>query len=147
MDIKKTIGNTLIASAIGVVIMRLNKEKLVYIDKLPSFINTYIKTHFASHRLSKVIKNRKGLNYTYDVFLDGGLSLKFNSKGKVIEIEGNGRLPDSVIPASILEYVNLNFPDNAITEWELEKRIQEVELDSGVELLFNLKGEFIGMDF
>lgn len=143
---KKTIGNAIITTAIGIILYRSQKDKLIYLDKLPSFINEYIKGHFASHRILKAVKERDGFSKTYEVYLDGGIQLEFNRKGKIIEIEGSSKLPDSVTPLKILDYVAINYPNNVIVEWELEKRTQEVDLDSGQELIFDLNGEFIEVD-
>lgn len=146
MDSKKIIGNVIITAAAGIILYRLKKDKLIYLDKLPSFINEFIKAHFASRRILKAVQERDGFSRTYSVLLDGEISLEFNSKGEIIEIEGASKLPDSVIPLNILEFVAINYPDNVIIEWEREKRLQEVELDSGLDLVFDLKGEFIGIE-
>ncbi|HLV41400.1 MAG TPA: PepSY-like domain-containing protein [Brumimicrobium sp.] len=146
MNSRKLIGNAIIATAIGIVAVRLKKEKLIYIDKLPVIINEYIKAHFASRRILKATQVRNGFKKTFNVFLDGKINLEFNNKAEIIEIEGNSKLPDSVIPDKILDFVSSNYPDNVIIEWELEHKMQEVELDSGRELIFNLRGDFLFID-
>jgi hypothetical protein len=146
MNSKKLIGNAIITTAIGIIIVRLKKEKLIYIDKLPSGINEYIKTHFASRRILKARQGRNGFKRTYDVYLDGEISLEFNNNGDIVEIEGDSKLPDSVIPKKISDFVSINYPDNVILEWELENKTQEVELDSGLELIFNLNSDFLRIE-
>jgi hypothetical protein len=42
--------------------------------------------------------------------------------------------------------VSQNYPNNFITDWEIEDGYQEVELDNGIELEFTLDGVFIRMD-
>lgn len=147
MNSRKLIGNAIITTAVGIIILRSKKDKLIYLDKLPSFINEYIKTHFASRRILKAVQGRNGFRKTYDVFLDGEISLEFNHKGEAIEIEGSSKLPDSVIPQNIIDFISINYPDNVIIEWELEGRTQEIELDSGLELIFDVNGEFLGIEF
>lgn len=147
MNSRKLIGNAIITAAIGIIIVRLKKEKLIYIDKLPSIINEYIKTHFASRRILKATQGRDGFKRTYAIYLDGKISLEFNTHGEIIEIEGVSKLPDSVIPENINDFISNNYPDNVIIEWELENKTQEVELDSGLELIFNLSGEFLYINY
>lgn len=147
MNSRKLIGNAIITTAVGIIILRAKKDRLIYLDNLPSFINEYIKTHFASHRILKAVQGRDGFRKTYEVILDGEIEIGFNGRGEVIEIEGGSQLPYSVIPEKISDFISINYPDNVIFEWEIDKRTQEVELDSGLELIFDLDGEFLGIEF
>lgn len=53
----------------------------------------------------------------------------------------------SALPQAILDYVTTNYPDKTITEVELEgDGNYEVELNDGMELIFNTTGEFLGID-
>ncbi|WP_107038651.1 PepSY-like domain-containing protein [Brumimicrobium mesophilum] len=147
MDSKKIIGNAIITTALGIIVLRSKKVKLVYLDQLPSFIHEFVKLHFSTRRILKAVQHRKLFNGTYEVLLDGEIRLAFNKRGQLIEIEGNSKLPNSVIPSKILDFIAINYPDNVIIEWELEKKYQEIELDSGLELIFDLNGEFLGLDY
>ncbi len=53
-------------------------------------------------------------------------------KKEVIDIEGLTKLPDSVIPAKLLEYATTNYPDNYIIGWELDDRNQQIKLENGL---------------
>ncbi|MBZ0242130.1 MAG: PepSY-like domain-containing protein, partial [Bacteroidales bacterium] len=74
------------------------------------------------------------------------IELEFNSAYQIIEIDASTQLPNSVIPQSILDYVSEHYPDNYITDWELENNHQQIELDNGLELEFGLDGVFIRID-
>lgn len=115
-------------------------------SNIPESIATFINDHFPNAKVIKVMKTVKLDKVTYDVELEGGIELEFNSKMQIIEIESKTKLPDSVIPTKILDYVTLHYPDNFIIEWELENDHQEVELDNGVELEFTMDGVFIKVD-
>ena len=53
----------------------------------------------------------------------------------------------SALPQSILDYITTNYPDKTIREAELEDNNNyEVELNDGMELVFNAAGEFLGID-
>jgi len=83
---------------------------------------------------------------TYDIYLNGNIELEFNNEYEIIEIDGRAQLPDSVIPSAILDYVAQNYPNNFITDWDLERDHQQIELDNGLDLEFTMTGEFIRID-
>ena len=118
----------------------------VDISKLPSGIKEFLSNHFSDAKVVKYVKTTKLTKVTYKVELLGGIELKFNDKKEIVEIESKTKLPDSVIPSKILDYVAVNYPDNFIVEWEIEDDHQEVELDNGLELEFTMSGEFIKVD-
>ena len=61
------------------------------------------------------------------------------------ENESTGSISTSALNA-IETYVSSNFPDISIDEIELEGTMIEVELANGVELYFDLDGNFLGTD-
>ncbi|UTC67797.1 MULTISPECIES: PepSY-like domain-containing protein [unclassified Treponema] len=126
--------------------MLYGKDMLINFADLPEKAQSYVKAHFPDAKPVKVEKEKDGLSVKYELKLDNMIDLDFNSKGEITGIDGNLKLPDSVIPEKILEYVKKNYPDNHITDWNLEKKTQEVELDNGLELKFDLKGKFLRMD-
>lgn len=86
------------------------------------------------------------MELTYDILLDGNIKLEFNKKNQIIDIESREKLPDSVIPAKILDYVSANYSGNFITGWEIDGRNQQVKLNNGLELEFNMDGDFLRID-
>jgi hypothetical protein len=65
---------------------------------------------------------------------------------EIIDIDANTKLPDSVIPDKILQFVALKYAANFVTDWQLDGNNQQVELDNGLDLEFNIKGEFLRID-
>ncbi|UTC63699.1 PepSY-like domain-containing protein [Treponema sp. OMZ 788] len=126
--------------------MLYGKEMLINFTDLPEKAQNYVKTHFPDAKPLRAEKEKDGLSVKYEIKLDNMIELDFNSKGEITGIDGNSKLPDSVIPKEILDYVKKHYPDNYITDWNLEKKTQEVELDSGLELKFDLKGKFLRID-
>lgn len=82
-------------------------------------------THFSEQNISQVVKDKDRKSVSFDVVLDNGIDLDFREDGTCTSIEGFIQLPDSVIPEDILAYVNANYPENFITEWQLDGREQE----------------------
>ncbi|MCK9481381.1 MAG: PepSY-like domain-containing protein [Bacteroidia bacterium] len=122
------------------------KETVLSDSKVPEEIATYTSTHFTTHKILQVVKDIDGFTKTYDVVLDGGVNLEFNRKKEIIEIDGNAKLPDSVIPEKIRTYVAANYPSNVITDWQLEGKNQQVGLDSDLDLEFSMNGDFLRID-
>lgn len=53
----------------------------------------------------------------------------------------------AALPQSILTYVSTSYPNNTITEAEIEDNNNyEVELNDGTELIFDQQGNFLGID-
>ena len=61
------------------------------------------------------------------------------------ENESTGSISTSALNA-IESYISTNFPGISIDEIELEGTVIEVELANGVELYFDLDGNFLGTD-
>lgn len=123
-----------------------DKDKVLPSSEIPEEISNYISTHFPDNTIQQVTKEKDDFVVTYDVLLDGNISLEFNRKKEIIEIDGTTKLPDSVIPEKILQYVATHYPDNFITDWELEDKHQQVGLDNDLDLEFSMEGEFIRID-
>lgn len=122
------------------------KEEIISSLDLPIEINSYISTHFPNKSILQVIKDKDGLTKSYDILLNENVSLEFNRKNEIIDIDGNSKLPDSVIPDKILQFIALKYAANFITDWQLDGNNQQVELDNGLDLEFNMKGEFLRID-
>jgi len=88
----------------------------------------------------------EGTKKEYEIKLDNRTKLEFNGEYQVEKIDGKSAIPASAIPAPINEYVKMHYPNNTVTEWETEWNHQEVKLDNGIELEFDLKGAFIRID-
>jgi hypothetical protein len=122
------------------------KEIILPPSEIPSEIQSFVLTHFPNNSVVQVVKDRDVLKKTYDIYLSDGISLEFNSRKEVIEINSNSSLPNSVMSEKITQFVATNYPSNFITYWELEARKQEIRLDNGIYLEFNLQGDFLRID-
>lgn len=123
------------------------KETLLTEAQIPSEIKSFIATHFPSRTVLQSVKDKDKFELTYNIVLSEGTLLEFNRKKEIIAIEGNTPLPESVIPNTIFSYVNSNYAGNHVVEWELtDKKNQQVELNNGLELLFNQSGVFLRIE-
>lgn len=115
-------------------------------DQIPETIQTYIATHFGDNSIFQAEMETENDEVSYEILLDDNTDLEFNGDLDIVDIDGTSKLPDSVIPEAILDYTATNYPDNYITDWELELDHQQVELDNNVELEFDMNGDFIRID-
>ena len=50
------------------------------------------------------------------------------------------------VQQKIADYISANYPNNSVTEVEIENQKIEVELSSGIELIFDINGNFVRLD-
>ncbi|MCI5492419.1 MAG: PepSY-like domain-containing protein [Prevotellaceae bacterium] len=74
--------------------------------------------------------------------------LEFDAKGQIKDMDAQGKkaLPDSSIPAMIVDYVKENFTGSKIMEWSQSRKLQVVELDNDMELVFDRHGNLVKID-
>ena len=125
-----------------------DNEKVVDETNLPSQASEFIEAHFPTAKISRVVRDRDDLQTSFDVILDNQVELEFDKDGECFSVDGNAndKLPDSVIPLIVLDYVQKNYPNEHITDWEKNKTTQEVSLSNNKELVFNLSGTFLRID-
>lgn len=119
---------------------------------LPKNATDYIAKHFNGYEINFFEKDRDVLDVDYTVYVRNGkqsYKLEFDKKGNVTDIESESRglaLPQSVLPANVVQYVKGAFPNAKVTEWSKDGNKQLVELNNDMELVFNAKGKFFRID-
>ena len=79
----------------------------------------------------------------YDVRLVNGTTIEFSNSGKWTEVDCKSReVPQGIIMKPIRNYVAKTFSDVKIVKIEKKSSGYEVKLSDGVELKFNLVGQF-----
>ena len=117
------------------------------LDRLPSSILSYIQSNFPNF----YIVWARGDDDGFDVFLNNGYEVTFDSRGRFLYLDrdGSGRgssgrdISISELPQRVLDYISSNFPDARIIEAELYPRYYNVYLNTGLELYFDLDGNFL----
>lgn len=121
-------------------------DKIVSKNNMPPELSSYIAAHFPNHEVLQVSKDSNPIQTQYKVTLSDNISLEFNHKNEIIEINASQALPKSVISENINQYIQSNFPQSAITDWEKENNHQQIKLDNNLDLIFDLEGNFIRID-
>ncbi len=146
----KTIKSSLQVLMCGLFLFALStsceSQTIVTEKELPASAKTYITKHFTGVTIKQITKDRDDFTVEYDVILSDFTQLEFTSKGNIKSIKSRHPLPKTALPASVVNYVQENFPTNIINEWKLDDGRQKVELDNGVELEFDKNGNFLRID-
>jgi len=116
-------------------------------EALPANAQAFLKTHFGSKKPSYILEDKEILSTEYKVQFDNKTEIEFDKKGNWKEVDAkDNKIPSSIIPKKIASYVKTNFPKEKITKIELGSSGYETKLTNGLELKFNLKGDFTKID-
>lgn len=117
------------------------------VNQLPLTARNFINQYFTKPQVAHIkIETDILKNKTYEVLLTNRTEIEFNSEGNWTEVDcKKNAVPAALIPVSVKEYVQQNFPRESITKIERKGGV-EVELTNDYTLKFNKKGQFVGMD-
>lgn len=122
-------------------------DKPTTIERLPLQAQDFLKRHFALVGVSAVTQDDDLLHKEYEVVLDDGTHIDFNSRGEWQQIEVcRGEVPRPLLPARVASFVAREYAEQRIIRIERERRTLEVELSNGIELSFNRRGELVGIE-
>lgn len=123
------------------------QETMITYDELPSEAKSYIEKNFSGEKTLHIKKDIDGMETDYDVHLASGIELEFRG-GSIREIDGKmNKLPDAVVPQKIRDYVSKNYSGSFIAKWEQDNFKQEVEISNGMELKFDMDGNFLKAEY
>lgn len=124
-------------------------------------ITAYINTNYPNLTIFRVeIENQR-----VEVEISGNIELYFDFNGNFLTVEidnsthgdnnsyENEYNPLSSSPLSIsiqekiIAYINTNYPNFSIVEIEIENQKIEVELSNDIELIFDMNGNFLWLDY
>ncbi|MCC9044419.1 PepSY-like domain-containing protein [Myroides sp. M-43] len=133
---------------------KANNVEQINEKQLPEQSKSFIKSVFPNASFRHVAKVTKPNYYgtTYASSLDNRVEIDFDNAGNWTEVEmsDNSALPIGFLKSEvphILEFVNKNHKGQSIIE--LDRNIKkgfEITLNNNLELIFNLKQEFVGVD-
>lgn len=122
-------------------------DEIITVDRLPKVAQEFITTHFADSEVSYCKKDYEGASYTYEVKFTNGYDLEFAKNGEWLDVDCNHQaVPEAIVPAAILSYVQAHFANCFIVEIQREARTYEVELNNDVQLVFDKNGNFKRID-
>lgn len=114
--------------------------------ELPMEVKKNVNKYFAKKSISSIVRDKEWNKTTYDVYFADQTKAEFRSNGELKEAKNYNGLPNAIIPAKIQAYVKKNFPNAKITKYEKGTRKQEIKLNNGLEVEFDLNGNFRKID-
>lgn len=116
-------------------------------EQLPKSAQEIIVQHFDKTGIASVKIDNDDRTTEYEVRFANGAEVDFDQDGNLKKIECKpNQVPEALIASEIVAYVKENYPSSLIVEWEKEKKGSKVELNNGVELIFNNLNQFVGID-
>lgn len=124
-------------------------DKVIQPNQLPEKAQQILSENFPDDPVVYVTRDSEIFeSTTYDVRLRSGAELDFDSGGEWLSIDTAPRVvPDALIPQNILSYVKQNYPDSTIVKIDRDRRDYELELNTDLELVFDLSGKFLRLDY
>ncbi|MCM1152180.1 MAG: PepSY-like domain-containing protein [Muribaculum sp.] len=127
-----------------------DRNTVVTTDDLPNEAQAFISEYFNGLPVRSVVRDfdTDSGTYEYEVRFSTGLEITFTASGMWIDVEApSGQsIPDSFILAPIKEYILANYPGASVHEISRDAYGYDVELTNGVDLQFDLAGQFIRID-
>ncbi len=124
-----------------------DNEQYVAYSELPVQAQTFIKKYFNLTDITYVEREREGFHNEYNVYLQDATKIEFDFQGNLQSIDCNKiPVPEGIVPELIVQYVALHHPNAYIGEYAIGHRHLQVELNNGLELIFDLEGHFLRID-
>lgn len=117
-------------------------------DKLPAEAKKFITEFFSYTLVTKVDMIDDDGEILYEVDFEDGSEVVFNSEGIWQQVDApEGKvIPDGIAPQAIVDYLNEYYADYGITEINKTGYGYNVELITGLDLMFGPEGDFIGFN-
>lgn len=140
---KKLLSMLAVAVVMFTAISCEKNDEVILAEKLPQGVKTFVQTHFPGAEILKVVKDYSGRKaYDFEISLNDGTRLDILKSGKWKEVENYKKgVPESIVPATIVDYVAENYPDAVIVSIDRERGF-DVELNIGLGLHFDSDGIF-----
>lgn len=138
-----------IVMLVGLVFMAssFTYDKYVAPNSLPQTAQQFLQKNFSDRQVALIEKDVQFLGVKYEVTLNDGSEIDFDTKGEWIKIDCiHQAIPTSAVPETINNYVSANFPAASIVEINKGHRIIKVELSNNIDLRFNMQGQIVGYD-
>lgn len=123
-------------------------DNLVAPADLPQAAQTFMNKYFAGTDVLSVKKDGKHSGTEYTVKLRNGYEVEFDATGNWTDVDAPAgkTIPDGIAPDRIASYVAQEYPGMGINEISRDYRGYDVELVTGLDLEFDIEGNFLRVD-
>jgi hypothetical protein len=146
----KTFKNALLVFAFALAAISCEEdEKDIPETDLPQEARNFIELHFPGTTIKRIVRDNER-SIDYDIWLQNGFFLEFNEAGNWVEIDGKGAaIPVAIInelPDALTTYLSENYAADTVISLDLDGGVYEVELSTGLELIFDTNGTFVRLE-
>ncbi|MDE7080860.1 MAG: PepSY-like domain-containing protein [Muribaculaceae bacterium] len=115
---------------------------------LPAAAQAVLKKNFKAEVTVVKIDKDFGMVKDYEVILNDGTEISFDSKGnwEEVEVGRNMNVPAAFLLQPMRNYLNANFKGVNVVGVDKKRRGYEVKLANGIELEFDTSGNFLRYD-
>jgi hypothetical protein len=120
-------------------------DRPISFDQLPQAAKELINQYYPGEKVSyaEADDDRRP---DYEVVLENGVRFHFENDGSLEKIETPTGVPEGLVPVQIRDYVNANYQEFIIIEYEVGRKTYEVKLSNRLELKFDTSFKYIGFD-
>ncbi|MDE6395926.1 MAG: PepSY-like domain-containing protein [Muribaculaceae bacterium] len=110
-------------------------------NELPATAKAFLNTYYPGVDVVSATKDKN----EYDVILGNGHTVDFDKSGEWTDVDApmGETVPSGFYPAAIDTYLAENNPGDGINEISKEKSGYDVDLVSGIDVVFNADGVFV----
>ena len=116
-----------------------SNDKPIKIAEMPGQAQAFIKNYFSTHSVALAKMETDFLSKSYDVIFTNGDKVEFDKQGRWTNIDcEHSVVPVGVIPQTIKDYVQKQYPNAKILKIELtDRKGYDVGLSNDVEIEFD----------
>ena len=144
---KKSIILTLAVILLASVGAYADNDRHVAVNQLPEAARTFLAKYFPDKEISYARMERDIVEVKYEVVLTDGSSVEFRRNGEWKDVDCKySALPAGIVPDMLTKAVASRYPNAKIVKIDRDSRDYELELDNGLDLRFDLKGNLLEID-
>ncbi|MGL5785581.1 MAG: PepSY-like domain-containing protein [Bacteroidales bacterium] len=123
-----------------------DKDKFISYENLPVGAKQFIASNFGPDNVISVEYDKDMKGAEYEVKFSNGAEINFDKNGNWDEITVPGGINQNLIPEKVYSYVQSHHANALIVSMDKERRTFDVELNNGLELIFDTNYNFIRYD-
>lgn len=120
-----------------------DEKKVITTTDLPQAAQTLMAQYINTDDILLITQEGRAHWAEYEIRLTDQSDWEFDARGALTKVEILAGVPDALIPEPIRNQVRTSYPKATIIEYNIDTRDQEVKLNNGIELTFNLQGKLL----
>ena len=112
----------------------------VQLSSIPQNAQNFLKQHFANVQVTFIERDWDDI----EVYLANGTQVDFFPNGDWKEVKGYGNIPNTILPANVMNTIKRTYPNAAIVKIEKQFTIFEIKLNNMMELYVDNNGQLLG---